>query len=322
MTAPVFQREMSKDILTGITITSLIFLAAVFLPVVGFFFSVFIPLPVLFYRAKLGRATGLIVPVAAIIIMAVVLGGASIDILFFTALLMLGFVLSELFEKNLSVEKTIGYACGIVMAAGGLFFILYSTASNISIYKLASDYVANNLKLSLALYKGMGIPKETIDILYGSIDKIQYVLIRILPSLITASTIFVAWTNVLAARRMFEKKGIGYPDFGELTQWRAPEQMIWGLIGSGIAILIPETRIKLIGINGLLIMLTIYFFQGISIVAFYFDKKKFPKPVRIILYGLIGIQQLALVAVIVLGMFDMWINFRKSGIDKNKQDQP
>lgn len=316
MTTPVFQREMSKDILRGIFITSLIFLGAVFLPVVGFFLSVFIPLPILFYRAKLGRATGLIVPVAAAAIMSIVLGGVSIDILFFTELMMLGFVLSELFEKNLSVEKTIGYACGIVITAGGMFLLLYSSASNIGIYKLISDYVANNLKLSFALYKGMGVPKETIDILYGSIDKIQYVIIRVLPSLIAASTVFVAWTNLLAAKQMFRKKGILYPDFGQLSQWQAPEKIIWGLIASGVAILIPETGIRMIGINGLLIMLTIYFFQGISIVAFYFDKKKFPKPIRIILYGLIGIQQLALIAVIILGIFDMWINFRKSGVEK------
>jgi hypothetical protein len=50
------------------------------------------------------------------------------------------------------------------------------------------------------LYKGIGIPQETIDTISGSLDQIQFVLVRILPSLAAASTLFVAWTNLIAAR--------------------------------------------------------------------------------------------------------------------------
>jgi uncharacterized protein YybS (DUF2232 family) len=59
--------------------------------------------------------------------------------------------------------------------------------------------------------------------------------------------------------------------------------------------------------------MSVYFFQGIAIVSFYFNKKRFPRVIRIFLYTLIAIQQLVLLAVIGLGFFDMWFNFRKLG---------
>ena len=59
--------------------------------------------------------------------------------------------------------------------------------------------------------------------------------------------------------------------------------------------------------------MSVYFFQGIAIVSFYFNKKQFPRVIRIFLYTLIAIQQLVLLAVIGLGFFDMWFNFRKLG---------
>jgi len=69
--------------------------------------------------------------------------------------------------------------------------------------------------------------------------------------------------------------------------------------------------------NGLIVFLTIYFFQGIAVVSFFFDKKHFSRIARMLLYGLIVLQQLLLIVVIGLGFFDTWIDFRK--LDKNTE---
>jgi uncharacterized protein YybS (DUF2232 family) len=80
--------------------------------------------------------------------------------------------------------------------------------------------------------------------------------------------------------------------------------------------LFPASAAKLLGINILLIAMTIYFFQGMGIVSFFFEKKKVPRIFKILLYSLIALQQLALIAVIGIGLFDMWFNFRK--LEKTK----
>jgi len=128
-----------------------------------------------------------------------------------------------------------------------------------------------------------------------------------------ASTLFVAWVNLLIARPLLESRSLSYPDFGPLNMWTAPEFLVWGVIVCGLSLVIPGAIIHTIGINGLLILMTVYFFQGIAIVSFYFEKKRFPRIVRLFLYTLIALQHLILLAVIGLGFFDMWINFRRSG---------
>jgi uncharacterized protein YybS (DUF2232 family) len=305
------QWDISKDIVSGIAITSLIFAVSVYLPIIGFFCALFIPLPTLFYRSKLGRRTGAIIPIFTIILMAAILGGISIDTLFFVELLILGFVLGELIELDLSIEKTMLYACGSVLLTGIIGLLFYSKISDRGIYVLIAEYVAKNLELTLALYKNVGVAPENIHLISNSLENIQYVLVRIIPALVVASIFFVSWTSLLLAKPIFQSRELFYPAFGSLKLWKAPESLVWFIIGCGLLLLLPNRALKIFGLNGLLILMPIYFFQGIAIVSFYFEKKKFPRILRLFLYSLIALQQVVLLVVIGLGLFDMWLNFRK-----------
>jgi len=278
---------------------------------IGFFCALFIPLPTLFYRSKLGRTTGAIIPIITIITMVAVLGVISIDTLFFVELLLLGFVLSELIELDLSIEKTMLYACGSVILIGIVGLLFYSNMSDKGIYALVAEYVSINLKLTLELYENMGVSQESIHMISNSLENIEYVLIRIIPALIVAAIFFVSWTNLLLAKPIFKSRELFYPSFGSLKLWKAPESLVWGIIGCGLLLLLPDKTFKIFGLNGLLILITIYFFQGIAIVSFYFEKKRFPRGLRFFLYSLIALQQAILLVIIGLGFFDMWLNFRK-----------
>jgi uncharacterized protein YybS (DUF2232 family) len=303
--------QVVKDIVNGAVITGLIFAVSVFLPIVGFFTAVLIPLPILFYRVKLGRLPGGAVPVLTAVIIAVILGGLAVDALFFLGLLFTGFILGELVEQNLPIEKTIGYTCLAVLVAGFAALLFYSTARGTTIIEMVSTYVLKNLEITLALYKQMGIPVETIHRVEDSLDRIQYALVRIVPSLVLVSTLFVSWVSLLFAKPLFRRFGLAYPEFGALTTWSTPEKLVWGAIGCAIAMLQPATGIRLIGLNGMLIFMMIYFLHGIAIVAYFFDKKKFPRMARTFIYTLIAIQHVFALMVIALGFFDLWVNFRK-----------
>jgi uncharacterized protein YybS (DUF2232 family) len=312
-------KEISRDVLTGVMITMAIITVSVYMPIIGFFCSLFLPLPVLFYRSKLGRKTGLIVPGAAMTILLVLAGGISIDVVFFLEMLFLGFLLSELFEMNLSVEKTVMYACGGVLLTGVVGLVLYSNLSATGITSLVSVYIAQNLEMTVALYQGMGASEEFVQKFSNSLEQIQYGLIRIIPAMVTASFLLVTWSNLLMARPILKSRGLFIPEFGALKLWKAPDYLIWVLIGCGGFLMLPGSTLKIVGLNGLLVLLILYFFQGIAIVSFFFEKKQFPRLLRVFFYTLIAIQQIVLLVVIGLGIFDMWINFRKINI-KNKID--
>ena len=309
--AQTMSRETYRDVLTGVMITMAIITVSVYMPLIGFFCSLFLPLPVLFYRSKLGRKIGLIVPGAAMTILLVLAGGISIDVVFFLEMLFLGFLLSELFEMNLSVEKTVMYACGGVLLTGVVGLVLYSNLSATGIYSLVSIYIAQNLEMTVALYQGMGASEEFVQKFSDSLEQIQYGLIRIIPAMVTASFLLVTWSNLLMARPILKSRGLFIPEFGALKLWKAPDYLIWVLIGCGGLLMLPGSTLKIVGLNILLVLLMIYFFQGIAIVSFFFEKKQFPRLLRVFFYTLIAIQQIVLLVVIGLGIFDMWINFRK-----------
>ena len=281
------------------------------MPIFGFFCSLFIPLPILFYRSKLGRKTGAIIPIAAGVIMMMVLGRFSIDLLFFFELMLLGFILSELMAIDLSVERTVLFACGAILASAILGLAFYSQIIQKGLTDVAAEYVTKNLQLTLVLYEGMGMSEENIQLIANSLEQIQYVLLRIIPALAIASTLFVAWTSLLISRPLLKSRDLYYPDFGPLNLWKPPEHLVWGVIGCGLVLLIPSGSVKLIGLNGLIMLMAVYFFTGIAIVSFYFEKKRFPRLLRIFLYSLIALQQFVLILVIGLGFFDVWLNFRK-----------
>jgi uncharacterized protein YybS (DUF2232 family) len=309
--------SVAKDIAIGTVITLFIFVVTSYLPILGFFCAFFIPLPTLFYRSKLGRNTGVVVPAAALFVMAAVLGGIAVDLVFFLELLLLGFMLGEFLAKDLSVEKTILYTCASVLLSGLLGLVFYSNSSDTGITVLVSDYIAQNLELTLALYKSMGVSEESLVQLANSLEQIQYVLVRIVPAMVIGSTLLVVWINLLLAKGVLTAKGFFFPDFGALNHWKAPDALIWLLIGCGGMLLIPGSSLKMLGLNGLLVLLTVYFLQGIAVVSYYFEKKKFPRALRLFLYTLIALQQFILLLIIGLGLFDMWLNFRKLKTNKN-----
>ena len=306
--------HQSKDVIVAIAVTTLISVAAVHLWVLGPLVGLFIPLPILFYRFKLGRSLGMLILTAVVLIVISIVGWNSIGtVAFLFELGLVGLILPEVFELNLSVEKTVGITTGVVLTTGAVMLALYSLFSTTSPWAVVSDYLEESVKLALAMYREMDASGEKIGILEQSLEGIVHVMVRIIPGAVIVTTLFVVWTNLLLARYVLRSKQLFYSDFGRLNQWKAPEPLVWVAIASGVLLLLGNPGLKMLGINGLIVVMMIYFFQGIAIVSFYFEKKQFPKILRGILYGLIAVQQLLVLVVIGVGFFDMWVDFRRTG---------
>ncbi len=315
MAPPTAWDGIYGDVVRGTALTCIIFSASLYMPVVGFLFALFLPLPVLFYRTKLGRTGGAVIPAASILCLGIFIGRLNFDVVFFTALIFLGYVLSELMERNISVEKTVLYAAAAVIGAALAAAALAGAASQTGVGELASAYIEKSLRQSLILYENMGVPEETIRMITDSFDRIHYVLVRIIPAAAVSATLFVTWSALLLSRPMLKSRNLDYPAFGPLNVWKSPDGLVWAVIACGGMLLTPADAIRLTGLNGLIILMTVYFFQGVAIISYYFEKKQFPVFLRCSLYALIAIWQLALLAVIALGFFDIWLDFRK--LEKN-----
>jgi uncharacterized protein YybS (DUF2232 family) len=315
---PKGRSSMTTDLFRGIAAVGLLFYAATHIPIFGFFISLLIPVMILFYRLKLGRRIGGIIPALSGAIMALTLGGASFEMLFFFELMVLGFALGELLERSLSVERTVLLAGGIVIGSGAVCLVGYAAAAGISPMAMVTEYVDRNLQMTMALYESVGMADDVMQAVSESLDAIRFFLVRILPALAVASVLFTAWTTLLLVRPAARRYGLAFPDFGRLNRWRPPEFLVWGAIGSGILLLLPAKALRMMGVNGLIVLMTVYFFAGIAIISFYLEKKRLPLFFRACIYMFIALQQIAFFMVIGIGFFDTWFNFRK--LDTQKEE--
>ena len=311
---------MYRDIAKGVAVTCFLYAISIYLPILGFFCAVLIPLPVFYYRTKLGRNGGLLVCGGTAAVMMVVLGGPFGDVIFYIEMLMLGFVLGELVQIRLPIEKIFVYTWAVVFGAGLVSLFLYSISLQTGVVAFVKEYVQQNLQLTMTIYEGMGVSPDQIQLLRESLPQVQEILVGILPGLLTGAILLITWANVLLARSVFAKQGVMLPDYGHLNRWKAPDVLVWGVIGFGLLALIPAGTVKYVGLNGLLILMVVYFFQGVAILSFYFEKKRFPRLLKVFLYSLIGLQQLLIIVIIGIGFFDMWLNLRRLGKEPTGSD--
>ena len=304
--------EIRRDALRGVAFVLFAFFVSVLLPVIGVFFALFIPLPVLFYRVKRGRIIGGIVAGASAGCMPLLLGGVGLgNALFFGGLLLLGFLLGDGMARGEPVERILLVACGWVLGSGTILILFHVGLSGVDLTGFISEGIRRNLELSLQLYREMGVPPEQIETLRGALDLLRRTLLRVLPAMVASATLFVAWASMLMGFSILRLRKIPAPDPGPLNRWRAPDHLVWGVIVCGGLLLVPDEGFRVAGLNGLFVLLTIYFFAGVAVVSFFFEKRRIPLPLRFLFYALIALQQLLLLLVVALGLFDMWFNFRK-----------
>ncbi len=300
-----------KDVLYGVGITGIIFLVAGYIPAFGIAWLFMLPLSIFYYRMRLGRGQGALVMGVVSAIALAAWGGFTPDVGLGLGLLLLGFMLGEFSEKGLAVELTILYSAGLVFACGLVALLFYSTMSGTGVDAVLSSYVAKNLEMSVKFYQDAGMAADRLQELIDSMDTLKRVMVGIFPGLAATVVILAAWLTMLAARPIMMARGIAFPYSGSLNRWVAPDHLVWGVIGCGALVLISDGPPERLALNLLIVLGAVYFFQGIAVISFFLEKKNAPRPLRIAVYGMMIIWQALLPAVSVLGLFDIWADFRK-----------
>jgi len=302
------------EVFRGVFISSLVFLTVTLVPLLSTMMLILVPLPICYFFTKLGRIKGFLILVFSLLVVGAVeyavATQTSMTILF--TLGALGVVLSEIMKRGLTIGWTISLA-----AFAGIFFmgviliyksILFGKLPWDQIYVYVSGMVQENIKL----YGQLDLPSEQMQYIKENSGKIARVLTYTFPSLSLISLSVIILVNVLACRTLFKVAELNCPDFGDLSLWKASDYLVWVLIVSGAGLLIPLLWIKFTALNFLILCLFIYFLQGIAIIEFFFKRKKAPFYLRFLFYFLIMIQQYLMFFVVAAGLFDLWIDFRKS----------
>ncbi|MGH7770578.1 MAG: DUF2232 domain-containing protein, partial [Candidatus Binatia bacterium] len=170
-----------------------------------------------------------------------------------------------------------------------------------------------NLDASLEIYDTLGFSPQSMEVLRESAPQMIEMILRILPALAFAGLVTLVLINLfLLLRRFPERYGFFFGASQDLREWRSPEFLVWCFLASGFALFVPGAEIvKTAALNLFLGIALFYFFQGLSIIAYYFHHKRVPYFFRSLAYVLIVFEQFCTVFVVALGLFDLWGDFRR-----------
>ena len=311
MTGTFIQPRAIKDILIGIFYSMLIIIVMYTMPVIGVFAWILLPLPVLFYRLKIGRNYSSIIMAVSMTVLIGLTSNFAFNALYFGSLLMTGFLLGECIEKHLSIEKTMAYTCLGLFAALMVFLMIYAVTQSQGIEQLISNYISRYQTLSAQLFSESTQLYPDVALDRQLFERASSLFMIAFPGIIITTYLTMTLINILFIKRLLKKNDITIQSLENLNQWRAPEKLVLGLICISLLLLLPVGVLKILFLNCLIILMSVYFFQGIAVVSYFFQKKGVPFSIKSFFYILIAIQPLFMLLVIGCGLFDTWINFRR-----------
>ena len=305
------ERFQPRDILLPYGIFLAIFLVAWIIPPLGVIVGVLIPVPLILVYLQRGKLTGLI-SIAGVAAALWILVGPQLAVAFVSAYGIMAAAMAEATRWSLPFEKTILFSALAPALLTGLLVVVGMTGQEESL----SQHLESLLKKEAAGYvqelEKSGETPENIKAIHATIDEMAPVLASIFPAFILVSSLVGALINFLAVRflwlKFYSRK---YFEGVEVARWMFSDSLVWLLIGSVGALIVGEGLLRTVGLNLTVILLVLYLFQGLAVVVHILTAKAFSKWVWIVIFALILFQPMFMGVVIGIGLFDIWVDFRK-----------
>ncbi|HPJ94601.1 MAG TPA: DUF2232 domain-containing protein, partial [Deltaproteobacteria bacterium] len=187
----------------------------------------------------------------------------------------------HMFLRRGSVGLAIGVPAmlifGFVMAS--LFSLARENAISVQgvISRWADTVAGESLRASETMLSGAEL-NEFKDMISVMKERI----IMLFPSIVLTGSAFFLWLNLVVVSVWTH--GLS------LREWKSPDWLIGGFIIAGAFTVIPLGSLPVIGINLLIIVCVVYFFQGLAIMSVFMGERGWPAFIRWPIYILILIQ--------------------------------
>ena len=294
-------------------LTITLFLAASLLPFAGLVFLLFLPLVlyVLCFLADPGKT--LIAFLASLCVVTILLWAlnASAPAPALAAAGFAGMLMFWTVQKRFSVEGVVLLPSLLLVGAIAFYFIYGGMQLSITPWQLVEKHIQEAVELNIRLYSRLPLNVEEIQSITNSKPQMISLLTMIFPALCVIAAVFTVWINLLAAGRLLKSRGILPAPLSALSEWSAPAWLVWIFIAAGGMSAVPMAPVRFSGVNLFLVASFIYFLQGLAIVSFFFQHRNISPFFRFLAYFLIAIQQMLMIAIAAVGLFNLWVDFRK-----------
>jgi hypothetical protein len=248
--------------------------------------------------------------------------GRSIEILSVILIfIVIPYSFSYLYNKKLNLAKAVSFSVLSIYSLLFIFFAAYVYYNNSYLYSDLGYYLNKYAGIIIIkvinIYRQMGISNALIDKFKPELIIILKDVFLLSPAILIIFSWFSLWLSFVVLKNRILKesnnnKGSFFRADENLLKWKASDFLIIGLITGLIIIIFANGLYKFIGYNIVIILASVFFVQGLTILSFYFKKNNVNKILRFFAYALILLfSNPFLIFIIMLGIFDEWFDFRK-----------
>lgn len=295
------------DILKGSVLTVALFAVYASLPLVGMFGGVLAPLPAVYYALRAGKSTGVAVVAVSAVILAL-LADERICALYLLQAATISLLLPVFLERkkcSSAIMLTALSSLAVIIVAS----LGYSLAGGLNLDAEVQKWLTDGIAQTATLYSKSGLKEAELQALQQGLQQAGSVMVRVYPALLAISQATVVLCTMLAIAG-FARRGQLDLAIGEFSEFRNADHLVWLLIASGFALLIDSDIAGRVALNVLLVVCFAYFFQGLAVMAHFFTRFAVPAIGRFLFYLFLLLQPYLLAGVAILGIFDLWANFR------------
>lgn len=309
--------QQIKALLLGAAVSAVLFSASIAVPFAGFVAGFLAAAPLCYTRLSGGRSAALLATGVAALLIAI--GFKPVIGLWYLAQCgLIGAMLPDLLLRGMRTSSALLWSTAVAALATTAIALTMSAAAGQTIQSLANQEITAAMQQALKIYEQQqGLSSQDLELLKAGMQKVAALMLRIYPALATLNLLLVSVVTLLVGRRLAARLGIAL-GAAPFRSFRAPEALIWLVIVAGFAMLVPNPLITTPALNLLVVLLTVYFCQGLAVLLTLIARNAFSGMLQVLLVVMLITQPYLLLVVAVLGIFDLWGDFRTPRI---KQDE-
>lgn len=292
----------------GIGVTLLCLLGISWIGPSGTFLNLLTPLAAAYLSMRFGLRSGVVVvAVTSALLLQLT---TTYTLVAYLGIFGIGSLLLPLFlRQKVSWDRAVLYATIGSAAVTAAMIIFTVIANGISIQVLIEQMIQAEVNQAMQIYRDAGFSGTQLQSMQEVVDGLAKFISQSFYGLYLASLLAIQALCLLLLQRL---KGNWYQISGApFACWRLPSGLIWILIMAGFCFLLPVETISLLGRNLLVVLLPLYFFQGMAIVNNFLQKKPYPPLVKGLIYLLLLILNPLPIIITCAGVFDLWVDFRR-----------
>ncbi len=275
---------------------------------------VFCPLPVFYYFVCFGKKhAAAMIGISAGGALLIGAGINSLSTLMFSlTMLPLGFILAQAAYRRETVNKAglkgIAYLVITWMALGGIFGVIHQ----VNPYTALLKSVDQGLQTTYSQYvEKAEVPKDQLKEIESAFKQSRQIIARMFPSFMLVSILFTVWINMVIGNWLLRKRAPSAAPWSSFRDWKAPEQLVWLVVLTLLGMLLPLQSANTVAFNTALVLGVVYFFQGLAVLTDLVVKWSVPAFFRVVIYALMIILGNGILLLALIGLADVWVDFRK-----------